>query len=95
MKATDHSAITRPRNWGSLRSWSVLALVDMNAVDAAPTPRRSPSSTGSDGASAAPAIAAPKTRHRTDRVRSPTVRRLLTSRPPATAPVPIAAVMKP
>jgi hypothetical protein len=94
-KATNHSDITRPRIFGSAPSWRVELPLDMNAMLAAPTRPRAISSVARLGASAATAIAAPKAPAASTRTGSPVLPRAATTRPPPTAPTPIAEVMKP
>ena len=94
-KATNQSAITRPRIDGSAPSCRVELPVDMKEMLAAPTNPSATSSNARFGASVASVIAAPKAAEATTSVRMPVFPRAATTRPPATAPSPIAAVMKP
>jgi hypothetical protein len=93
--ATNHSAITRPRISGAAASWSVELPVDMNDTLAAPTTASAASSTSRSGAAAASAIAAANAAAAIVTGRRPVRPRAATTRPPATAPTPIAALMKP
>lgn len=93
--ATDHSDITRPRKCGRLASCSVLALVERNAVLAAPIASSATSAGPSEGASATPVIVRLNTRESSVSDRRPTFIRRATTRPPITAPTPIAEVMNP
>lgn len=94
-KATNHSDITRPRMSGAAVSCSVELPVDMNMMLAAPTSASAMSSNESVGASVASVIVAPNREAAATSGRSPVWPRAATIRPPATAPIPIAAVMKP
>jgi len=94
-KATNQSDITRPRIAGSAASCSVELPVDMNVMLAPPANASVTSSKPSVGAAAASAIARPKPVAATTSGRSPVLPRAAISRPPTTAPTPIAAVMNP
>ena len=94
-KATNHSAITRPRICGSARSCSVALPADMKMTDAAPTSASASSSSAMSGAKVAIAMANPNASAPMIRTRAPILPRLAMVSPPATAPTPIAAVMKP
>jgi hypothetical protein len=93
--ATNQRAITRPRIEGSEASWSVVLPIDMNDTLAAPTRARATSSIAMLGAAAARAIVTAKAAAAMVTGRSPVRPRAATTRPPAIAPAPIAAVMKP
>ena len=93
--ATNHSDITRPRIAGSAASWRVELPVDMNVMLAPPANASAASSSAIVGAALASAIATANTNAASTSGRSPVLPRAATSSPPATAPTPIAAVMKP
>ncbi len=67
----------------------------MNVMLAPPTIASATNSDASEGASAASVIATPNTDAAITSGRSPVLPRAAISRPPATAPMPIEAVMKP
>jgi hypothetical protein len=69
--------------------------VDMNVMLAPPANASAASSSPSVGATVAQPIAIPNTAAPSTSGRRPVLPRAATSRPPATAPMPIAAVMKP
>jgi hypothetical protein len=87
--------MTLPRIAGSALSCSVEFPVDMNAMLVAPAHASAISSSASVGAALASAIATPNAHAARVRGRSPVLPRAATSSPPPTAPIPIAAVMKP
>jgi hypothetical protein len=93
--ATAHRAMTRPRIDGDAVSCSVLLPVDWNATLIPPTTAMAPSSTGSDGAAAARASAAPNSSAFLTIAVAPVRPLPATSSPPTTAPAPMAAVMRP
>ncbi len=93
--ATNHSDITRPRISGAAPSCRVELPVDMNVMLAAPTNASATSSSASVGAPVARPIATLNAEAASTSGRSPVLPRAAISRPPATAPTPIAAVMKP
>jgi hypothetical protein len=80
---------------GSAVSWRVAFPVDMNEMLAAPTNASATSSSASTGATVASDIATPKPVAATTSGHVPVRPRVATTSPPATAPKPIAAVMKP
>ena len=69
--------------------------MDMNATEAPPTSARATSSSARSGATVARVNAAPKPIAASTSARTPVRPRLATANPPATAPSPMAAVMKP
>ena len=73
----------------------MLALVERNAVLAAPITSSATSAGATEGASATPVIVALKTSASSVSDRRPTFMRRATTSPPITAPTPIAEVMKP
>jgi hypothetical protein len=87
--------MTRPRMAGSAVSCRVELPVDMNVMLAAPPNTSAASSSPSVGAALASAIAIPNTHAAITSGRMPVFPRAATIRPPATAPMPIAAVMNP
>ena len=87
VNVTDHRAITRPRNWGSAVSCSVVLPVAMNAVLNKPVTASAASSPGSDGTSAAARMAIPKPAPAMVNGSSPVRARPATTSPPATAPI--------
>ncbi len=93
--ATNQSAITRPRMTGSAASCSVEFPVDMNDTLAAPTSASAISSTANVGAAAASAVVSANAAAAIVTGRRPVRPRAATTSPPAIAPTPIAAVMKP
>ena len=93
--ATNHSDITRPRIAGAAVSWRVAFPVAMKVMLAAPAAASATSSTPRVGASVAPAIATPNAPAARTSGLVPVRPRVATTSPPATAPIPIAAVMKP
>ena len=95
MKATAHSAMTRPRIDGAASSWSVELPVDMNVMAANPVTAMATKAIASDGASATHSIATPNPVPDTVIVRSPGRPRAAVMRPPKTAPKPMAAVRNP
>ena len=94
-KATNHSAITRPRIAGSDRSCRVALPADMNTTEAPPTNAMAISSVTRSGATVASVSAMPKANTAMINSRTPVRPRLASTRPQITAPTPIAAVMKP
>ena len=94
-KATNQSAITRPRMLGSAPSCSVEFPVDMKAMLAPPTSASAHSSSGRVGAAPASSRKTPKAVADRTMVAMPVRPIPATRSPPTTAPTPIAAVMKP
>lgn len=94
-KATNHSAITRPRMAGSARICSVALPTDMNTTEAPPTSAIATSSKPRSGASVAQVMAIAKANTATVSRCTPVRPRLASTNPLTTAPTPIAAVMKP
>jgi hypothetical protein len=94
-KATNHKDITRPRISGAEVSCKVELPVDMNEMLAPPARPSAISSRSRLGASVANVIATANPNAAITSGRRPVLPRAATSSPPATAPMPIAAVMKP
>src|ERR1019366_3231521 len=94
-KATNHSDITRPRMLGAAFSCRVELPVDMNEMLAPPTSARARSSIGRLGARPANASNTPNAVAAATSVGRPVLPLVATTRPPTTAPTPMAEVMKP
>ncbi len=94
MKATAQRPMTRPRISGAASSWSTVVPSDRNVIEAAPTATRAAISKTSVGAAAATRITAPRASVALTRAIGPLWRRLAVSRPPTTAPAPMAAVRR-
>jgi hypothetical protein len=94
-KATNQSDMTRPRIAGSERSCNVALPTDMNTTEPAPTNVMAISSRARVGAMVARVIAMPYAVTEITSSRAPVRPRVARTSPPTTAPIPMAAVMKP
>ncbi len=95
MNATDHSAMTRPRICGAVANCRVEFPIDRNETLQYPTRASATNATLSTGARAAKTSATPKATEASTMARRPVRPRAAVTKPPTTAPIPMAAVITP